>query len=201
MDKAYDQIKAALEQFHLYNKQFKKLDPAYADHVERLKKLQQVLAESEKYLTKAEPGDPRLSTVQSLLKDARDTYVKASPNAKRAKTARRELRAIKKKDKNSPERITDEIINMMVMGVAAPMSETDEKGASGILGISAAVNAAEALVMMQQKEYDKMIQLLAESGDDPGVVAKKATLREALGEVLGWNVTKRMEIGFRLIPE
>lgn len=27
------------------------------------------------------------------------------------------------------------------------------------------------------------------------------TLRDALGEVLDWDVTKRMEIGFRLLPE
>lgn len=28
-----------------------------------------------------------------------------------------------------------------------------------------------------------------------------AALREALGQVLDWNITKRMEIGFQLVPE
>lgn len=37
-------------------------------------------------------------------------------------------------------------------------------------------------------EYEKKTELMA-------------TLRDALGEVLDWNVTKRMEIGFRLVPE
>jgi len=177
---SFEKIRTALDQYHQYYKEFKKLNPAYADHAERLKKLQNVLAEIEIYISKAVPGDPLLETAQALLKDAQDTYVKASPNAKRAKTARRELRAIKKKDKNSPKRITDELINMMVMSIAAPMSETDEKGASGILGVGAAADAAETLVMMQQKEYEKMLLLLAESGDDPGIVVKKATLLRAL---------------------
>lgn len=50
--------------------------------------------------------------------------------------------------------------------------------------------------------FDSLAKVVNASELDLEQKAEAMTaLREALGEVLDWNITKRMEIGFRLIPE
>ncbi|MGD8805972.1 MAG: hypothetical protein PVH65_08980, partial [Chloroflexota bacterium] len=177
----YDRLKFALEEFHDYDKEFKKLKPDYLDHTLRLEMIRQVIARAEGLLAMLKTGaDDRKAIIQKVRSEAVDTFVKASPNAERAKVARKELKAKKALDKNPTPRLTDDLIEMMVLSVASPIDELDIKGQAGHLGINTANNAADALIMMQQKDFEKIKSLLEQSGDDLGEVAKKATLLKAV---------------------
>ncbi len=177
----YRKLKKALDAFHDYDKEFKKLKPGYLDHTLRLEMIRQVIHEAETLLAflKVSAGDLK-AAIKKFHSEAIDAFVKASPNAQRAKVARKELKAKKSLDKNPTPRLTDELIEMMVMSVASPIDELDEKGQAGHLGINTANNAADALIMMQQKDFDSIKSLLEKSGDDFGEVAKKATLLKAV---------------------
>jgi hypothetical protein len=177
----YRKLKLALDQYHDYDKEFKKLKPDYLDHTLRLEMIRQVIGEAEKLLgmLKFTLGD-RKGIIKKVHSEAIDAFTKASPNARRAKVARKELQAKKALDKNPSPRLTDDLIEMMVMSVASPIDELDIKGQAGHLGINTANNAADALIMMQQKDFDNIKSLLEKSGDDFGEVAKKATLLKAV---------------------
>ena len=176
----YDNLLTKLNEFHKYDTEFKKLNPAYSDHMERLKHIKEVEVASTLFISAHKEGDPGYKRIAALKKEAVDAYIKASPNSERAKQTRKELIAKKKADSNSPLRITDELIELMVMSVASPMNESSDKGSSGILGIQSAVDAADALMMVRQEDYDKIMAMLSGSGDSLGEVAQRATLLKAL---------------------
>ena len=169
-----------LNDFHTYDAHFKSLDPAYADHMARLQHIKDVELASTSFLTTHKEGDPGYQRISKLKTESIDAYIKASPNADRAKQTRKELLKKQNADTNTPPRITAQLIETMVMSVASPMNENDEKGSGGILGIQSAVDAADAIMMLGQTDYDKIIAILANSGDNFGEVAKQATLIKAL---------------------
>lgn len=176
----FENLLTKLNEFHVYDASFKALDPAYSDHMARLKHIKEVEVASTQFLSTHKEGDPGFKRVTKLKKEAVDAYIKASPNAERAKQVRKELEKKQNKDTNTPTRITNELIETMVMSVASPMNESSDKGSAGILGIQSAVDAADALMMVSQTDYDKIITMLTNSGDTIGDVAKKATLIKAL---------------------
>lgn len=181
IDKAvFENLLTKLNEFHTYDAHFKSLDPAYSDHMERLQHIKSVEVASAMFMSTHKEGDPGFKRVVKLKKESVDAYIKASPNADRAKQARRELKKKKTADTNSPARITDDLIETMVMSVASPMNESDDKGSAGILGIQSAIDAADALMMVRQEDYDKIMGILSQSGDNLGEVAKQATLIKAL---------------------
>lgn len=181
IDKAvYDNLLSKLNEYHDYDAHFKTLDPAYSDHMARLQHIKDVEVASTLFLSTHKEGDPGFARITALKKEAVDAYITASPNAERANQARTELTAKKSADTNSPVRINDELIELMVMSVASPMNESSDKGSAGILGIQSAVDAADAIMMLRQEDYDKIMAILGNSGDTMGDVAKRATLIKAL---------------------
>lgn len=176
----FENLLTKLNDFHTYDAHFKSLDPAYADHMERLQHIKDVEVASTAFLNTHEEGDPGYKRITKLKTESIDAYVKASPNAERAKQARKELLKKQKADTNTPPRITNQLIEVMVMSVASPMNESDDKGSGGILGIESAVNAADAIMMVSETDFDKIMAILAKSGDNIGEVAKQATLIKAL---------------------
>lgn len=178
---AYQRLKKSLDEYHDYDKEFRRLKPDYLDHTLRLEMARHVITDAEKLLALLKTGaEDRKAIIQKVRSEAVETFIKASPNAQRAKVARRELKAKKALDGNPTPRLTDDLIELMVMSVASPINELDVKGQAGHLGINTANNAADALILMQQKDFEKIKSLLEKSGDDLGEVAKKATLLKAV---------------------
>jgi len=176
----FENLLTKLNDFHTYDAHFKSLDPAYADHMARLQHIKDVEIASTAFLGRHKEGDPGYQRVSKLKTEAISAYIKASPNAERAKQTRKELLKKQNADTNAPPRITTQLIETMVMSVASPMNENDDKGSGGILGIQSAVDAADAIMMVSQTDYDKIMGILANSGDSIGEVAKQATLIKAL---------------------
>jgi len=111
-----------------------------------------------------------------------DKRIAATPNAKRAAVAKKELEAKKSSDKHSPARLTSPLIDLMVMSVATPMN-ADAKGQAGTLGIDSANNAADALLLMADADYMKILGLLLMSGGEQANTSRmleQATLLKAV---------------------
>jgi hypothetical protein len=87
----------------------------------------------------------------------------ASPNADRAVAAYDKLLGISKESKQAGERLTPELRESLVMGVANSRT-SDATGVEGILGVRQAEEAARALVGMPQAHYDQTKALLEKAG-------------------------------------
>jgi hypothetical protein len=87
----------------------------------------------------------------------------ASPNADRAVAAYDKLLGISKESKAAGERLTPEIRESLVMGVATSRT-SDATGVEGILGVRQAEQAARALVGMPEDAYKQTTALLEKAG-------------------------------------
>jgi hypothetical protein len=87
----------------------------------------------------------------------------ASPNADRAVAAYDSVLTISKESKDAAARLTPEIRESLVLGVANPRTG-DATGVEGILGVRQAEQAARALVEMPQEAYDQTKGLLERAG-------------------------------------
>jgi hypothetical protein len=106
----------------------------------------------------------------------------ASPNADRAAAAYDKLLSISKESKTAGERLTPEIRESLVMGVANSRTR-DTTGVEGILGVRQAEEAARALVKMPADAYKQTTALLEKAGTGKdGLPAPKsdATAEKAL---------------------
>jgi|GEM_PF-2206686 len=173
----YENLLKALDDFHTFHKEYKKMKPEYVDLGKFLMQIKDVEVASTQLLTLLKSDDPRTKHVQDLKNEAVDLFLKQSPNAARAKDVKKKLKA---KQKDNADRITDELVDMLVMAVAMPMNLTDNKGQAGVIGIDQALKAVDTLILLSDTDYSKMIGLLDKSGDDWGQVAQKATLLKAL---------------------
>lgn len=174
---AYKDLLEKLDHFHIYHKEYKKLKPDYMDLGGLLWYIKEVEKASSALLLLLKNDDPRTEHVQKLHDDAVELFIAQSPNAERAKALQKKL---KSKQSDHPERINEELVSLLVMAVAMPRDLFNDKGQAGVIGIDHALNAVDALVLLSDSDYEKIMGLLAKSGDDWGEVAQKATLLKAL---------------------
>ena len=108
----------------------------------------------------------------------------ASPNADRALRTMLKLDDLAFWDTN--ERLTPEIREMLVTGVADARSDS-ERGQEGVLGVAGAVRSAESLLAMSHENYATTSGLLAraggedQAGKDASAVAEQQLILKALG--------------------
>jgi len=85
-------------------------------------------------------------------------------NEKAALIALAELKVKKANDKKA--RLTQQLMELLVMGVAKPMNTDSDLGAEGIIGIHHANNAADALIGMEMLDYSDVVMKLNLTGGD-----------------------------------
>lgn len=87
------------------------------------------------------------------------------PNGDRALAAYSDLSTMIDKDPKAKERLTPEVMAMMVNGVGDRRTESD-RGQAGIMGARQTRDAAQGLVNMGQEDYEKTLELLSKAGKD-----------------------------------
>lgn|GEM_PF-6553300 len=176
---AYDKFETLYNEYLYYNKRFMDMDPKYTDHTKRLQMLREIRGAIQNYLDiVGHVNDPGTNRIRKTLADVNAMYVEASPNAERAKTALRELLQIK--DNDESDRLTYDLIQTMVLGVASPINESNDKGQGSIIGIQDAVDAAITLTLVNENDYEKLRDMLLNARDKPGDVAKQALLLKGM---------------------
>jgi len=174
---AYQSLLDALSRFETEHEYYKAVTPTYSDLGDLLTRIKDVEKASSALLLVLKSDDPRTKHVEKLKNDAVELFLKQSPNAKRAKVAETQL---KNKAKDNPERITQDLIDTLVMAIAIPRNLKSDKAQAGVIGIDQAINAVEALVLLSDSDYKKIMGLLVKSSDQWGEVAQKATILKAL---------------------
>ncbi|HMU38974.1 MAG TPA: hypothetical protein PKE31_08160 [Pseudomonadota bacterium] len=105
-----------------------------------------------------------------------------TPNADRALNAYADLSTMIAENPEAAERLTPDMMGMLVTGVANPRTDSD-RGQAGVLGGKQVRDAAEALLTMSQSDYDKLSDALGNAGkDDKGkaVAGADAAAEQAL---------------------
>ncbi len=87
----------------------------------------------------------------------------ASPNAERAAETWSGLERLRTSSRTARDRLTPEIREALVRGVAEPRTG-DDLGSEGVLGRSQALRAADTLVRMPRARYDETRDLLSRAG-------------------------------------
>lgn len=111
-----------------------------------------------------------------------------SANPARALRTMAELQGMIDETEGGEERLTPEIMEMYVNGVADARSDSD-RGQEGVLGVASARRSAEALLEMSDDRYQQMTELLGQAGQDgegeqvegADAGAEQALLLKALG--------------------
>ena len=89
----------------------------------------------------------------------------AGPNGDRALAAYSTVHGMIEGDESAAERLTPEVIEMMVNGVADRRTESD-RGQEGVLGIRQVRNSATALLEMSDDQYADTMEMLNSAGED-----------------------------------
>ncbi|MBL8953051.1 MAG: hypothetical protein JNK82_19900 [Myxococcaceae bacterium] len=90
--------------------------------------------------------------------------VSSGPNASRAVRAYDEVARIAESSATARQRLTPEVREALVRGVADPRTPGDPLGNKGIMGVRQATTAAETLVHMPRDRYDAVSGLLSSAG-------------------------------------
>ena len=89
----------------------------------------------------------------------------AGPNGGRAMHALAGIQGILDEDEDNAERLTPEVVEMLVDGVATRRSDSD-RGQEGILGARQARDSANALLEMDDEQYAHTMDLMNRAGKD-----------------------------------
>lgn len=89
----------------------------------------------------------------------------SGPNADRALATYSDLSKLAATDPKAKERLTPEVMAMMVSGVGDRRTDSD-RGQSGILGGRQARDSAQGLLSMNDSDYKKTVELLHQAGTD-----------------------------------
>ena len=87
------------------------------------------------------------------------------PNGDRAMAAYSDLIKLTEADPKAKERLSPEILGMLVSGVGDRRTDSD-RGQSGIMGARQSRDAAQALLNLPPEDYQKVVGLLAQAGKD-----------------------------------
>lgn len=87
------------------------------------------------------------------------------PNADRAMAAYSDLIKMTAADPKAKERLTPEVMAMLVSGVGDRRTESD-RGQAGILGARQTRDAAQGLLNMSGEDYEKLMGVLSKAGKD-----------------------------------
>lgn len=87
------------------------------------------------------------------------------PNADRALAAYSDLSTMVDKDPKAKERLTPEVMAMMITGVGDRRTDSD-RGQAGVLGARQTRDAAQGLLNMSQDDYGKALELMSKAGKD-----------------------------------
>ena len=141
-----------------------------------------------------EHRDRILARVQGLSGDALAEEMRViehalhGPNGDRAMTTLSELHGMREGDEDAAARLTPEVMEMLVNGVADRRTDSD-RGQEGNMGVRTARNAAQALIDMNGSNYAETIGLLRHAGQDADgnavagsdAGAEQALILESLG--------------------
>ncbi len=93
------------------------------------------------------------------------THALESPNADRALNTYADIQTLIDEDDEDRERLTPEVVEMLVNGVADRRTDSD-RGQEGVLNRRQALQSARALIDMEDDRYASTMSLLDQAGED-----------------------------------
>lgn len=93
------------------------------------------------------------------------THALESPNADRALNTYADIQTLVEEDDEDRERLTPEVVEMLVNGVADRRTDSD-RGQEGVLNRRQALQSARALLDMDDDRYARTMELLHQTGQD-----------------------------------